>query len=175
MMPKPKTVSKEIHPATQPTGVSEEIQILPGLPKRQTNQYSPKVRAEQIKTYLDQLSKHGNNLTAAEAAGVDLRTIQYWRQRSASFATKDSEAKQLGDLRTLRRYETKMDKESLDAPFDKVTSILSMFRTKRLDPAYRDNAITNINVAGPAALQFVVHASEDASKQVTQAEPEASK
>jgi hypothetical protein len=178
--PKPSTrntpsVSEMIH---QP-GVSKEIQVEgvaeethspdlsldPVLTDKTRSRYPAVVRRHQITLFLEELSQHGNTLKACERVGITLRTMNRWQQNSMSFNKRHAEAMRIGEERTLKRYEGKIDTEALDAPFDKVTGILSMFRMKKLNPQYKDTQQVNVNVAGPAALQFVVNAQNASNPQ----------
>ena len=76
-----------------------------------------------------------------------------WINKDEDFAKKYAEAKELGEKVILGQYESKVDQEALDKEFNKVTGVLTMFRMKKLDPAYRDNSQVHIQV-GPSAVHF---------------------
>lgn len=145
-----------------PTRTLEEDQA---LATKHGNQYPSRLRNAQIAHYLTILEESGNPGTAADMVGLTLRTIQVWRKRSASFSQKYDESLRIGELSIEHQLTGKMDSEALSKPFDKVTSILAMFRTKKLNPQYKDTQQVNVNVAGPAALQFVIGESSTASPQ----------
>jgi len=89
--------------------------------------------------------------------GVTLRTIFRWRSHNPSFSKKYDESLRIGELNIEDQLAGKMDSEALSRPFDKVTGVLSMFRMKKLNPMYKDTQQVNVNIAGPAALEFLVN------------------
>ena len=64
------------------------------------------------------------------------------------------EAKAEGEKVMLERLEREIDKRALAGKTDPGSPNLLMFRTKRLDPRYRDNATVQVIAAGPLAISI---------------------
>ena len=56
----------------------------------------PKAKTEKKGQVLDELKRHGNISRAARAAGVDRRTIGFWRERDRVFDAAATKAIEIG-------------------------------------------------------------------------------
>ena len=111
--------------------------------------------------FLNALRETGDHQQACELAGIATCTPRQWARRSKEFAEEFRFAREQGDTVLLSVLEAEIKKRALAGPSDPGSSNLLMFRTKRLDPAYRENAAVNVNAIGPVAIQlnFTVPAS----------------
>ncbi len=123
-------------------------------PARHPNQFNPAVTKSKQVEFLARFATTGRWTASCKAAGIAPVTPYQWASKSAAFAKKLDEARELGSKALLAEYEGKLDHETLSQPFDKVTGTLTMFRMKRLDPAYRDNAQINVVATGPIAVNL---------------------
>lgn len=126
---------------------------------KHANQHLPAVTRLKQRTFLHSLIQHGSNGKACKAADIDEATPIKWASKSEQFAKAWDEAKLKGEKALLLRYETHLDKVLLpdeDMSIDDFarTQNSRFFRMKRLDPAYRDNAVVNVTANGPLAIQF---------------------
>lgn len=95
-------------------------------------------------------------MASCERVGIAVRTPYDWAERSPEFAEEMKKARDIGDKVMLGTLEKEIGKRALAGHKDPGSTNLLMFRTKRLDPAYRDNAQVNIATLGPAAIMFAL-------------------
>jgi hypothetical protein len=84
--------------------------------------------------------------------GIDPSMPYTWATKSESFAKRLEEAKAKGEKVVLDWYEQTADARAAAGKDDPGSTNLTMFRMKRLDPRYRDNAQINVLATGPIAL-----------------------
>ncbi len=114
----------------------------------------PSATAAKKRALLERLAEHGSLARAAEEAGVSIRTTRWWRQRSPAFADRYDEALAHGEAVQLAEYERLMEQRIRAGAKDQQSAILCMFRVKRLDGRYRDNANVNVLAQGPVAISL---------------------
>lgn len=150
----------------------ETPQTLPVKPKHR-NQHPPAVTKAKQRIFLVTLRDTGSISTAIKAAHIDPSAPHYWALANAQFSKALQAAREFGEKVLLDRYESSLDTTVLDHDtFDEVvrSQVLRMFRMKRLDPRYRDNAVLAINATGPVAMQLNFNASPQITQANTQAE-----
>lgn len=124
---------------------------------KRPNQYPPALTRANQKRFLEALVACGGNAKrACGLIGIAETRPWHWAQSSAEFSKKMQSARALGEKALLAEYEDRVDKRSEAGKDDPQSAVLTMFRMKRLDPAYRDNAQVNIATQGPALLVFEV-------------------
>ena len=136
--------------------MDDEAPTLPALP-RQRNQYNPAVTRAQQRAYLSHLAATGRHVLSCQATGINDSQPFNWGTSSADFKKRHEEAKLKGQAVLLAQYEATLDAHVLDhTEKDDInkSQILRMFRMKKLDPSYRDNAVPTVNMVGPVAIQF---------------------
>lgn len=121
-------------------------------PRRSSAALTLPQRREKQRAFLQALRETGNKLQAAQTAGVDPVTPLRWAARNPQFAEKVALAQARGDEVQLARLEVHLTDRALAGPTDQQSAILLMFRVKRLDPRYRENASVNVLAAGPVAI-----------------------
>ena len=129
---------------------------LPALP-RSRNQYNPAVTRAKQQAYLTHLAATGRHGLSCQAAGINDCQPFNWGTNSAQFKKNHEAAKLKGQAVLLAQYEATLDAHVLDnTDKDDInkSQILRMFRMKKLDPSYRDNAVPTVNMVGPVAIQF---------------------
>ena len=131
---------------------------------RHANQTIPALTLAKQRAFLKAFAETGIYKLACEAAHVDDSTPCQWANRSKSFAKKRQAAQAQGEKILLAQYESSLDDNLLrkHTSFDDFIrgQVLRMFRMKRLDPQYRDNATVNVAITGPAAISFGVDRTE---------------
>ena len=132
------------------------------LPTRHPNQTLPGVTRKNQDRFLTLLAETGKHKQVCQAIGIASDTPYQWAVRSESFAKRYEQAKELGEKVLLSEYEDKIDQRAMEGKDDPQSAVLTMFRVKRLDPRYRDNAPTNVNIAGPVSIQLNIGASVQA-------------
>ena len=145
------------------------MDTLPVERPRQPNQTPPAVTRLRQQQFLDLLSSTGNSKQSCLQLGLHPQSPYVWALKSEVFAKRFEQAKELGEKVLLAEYEDKIDQRAMEGKDDPQSAVLTMFRVKRLDPRYRDNAPTNVNIAGPVSIQLNI----GASVQAIQAEPKA--
>ncbi|THJ19197.1 MAG: hypothetical protein CAF45_016320 [Nitrospira sp. CG24E] len=120
-----------------------------------TPQKLKKVRQE---TFLKKLSETGSVTRSAAFAGVNLCTPYHWCEVDQDFRVAMESARSIGEHVSLATLEAEIQRRALAGKEDPGSTNLLMFRTKRLDPRYRDNVAVNVLVQGPQALVFEVPA-----------------
>lgn len=124
---------------------------------RHPNQTPPAVTRRRQRAFLAALRMDGNITRAAAHHGLHPTQPHHWASKSESFAKKMREAKAKGEQALLERYERLIDSRSFAGKDDPASALLTMFRTKRLDPRYRDNATPiTLTATGPVAISFGV-------------------
>lgn len=104
--------------------------------------------------FLKKLSETGSVTQSAAAADINLCTPYHWCEMDLGFKAAMESARSIGEKTILALLETEIQRRALAGKEDPGSPNLLMFRTKRLDPAYRDNAVVNVNAVGPVAIQF---------------------
>ncbi len=117
----------------------------------------PRSRAATQRAYLRALRETGNKLEAATAAGIHPSTAVQWAMRDARFAEKVQRAQEVGDQIDLARCEGIL-RRRINNDQDPASGILLIFRTKRLDPRYRDGSGVTVNAQGPVAISLGLEA-----------------
>lgn len=119
-------------------------------PRQATNAVSRTKKA----VFLKALGEVGDHQQACQVAGIATCTPRQWARRSKEFAEGYRLARVEGDLVLLAQYEQQMHRRIMEGKVDPQSAVLTMFRVKRLDPAYRDNAVVNVSAGGPVAIQL---------------------
>lgn len=132
---------------------------------RHANQTPVRVTLANQKKFLELLANSGEFRKCCQSVGVDYTTPYQWAYKSEQFAKRLEEARAKGEKVLLDRIEEQIDKRVFVGADDPQSAVLTMFRTKRLDPRYRDNAVTNVNVVGPAAIQFNIGVDPQSNQQ----------
>ena len=134
------------------------------LPATYPNQHVPAQTRVQQSLFLKALAVSGTVKAACARVNIpSVKCVYEWASASKVFSKRFDEAREKGEKRLLLRYEEHLDETllpELAMPIEDFsrTQISRMFRMKRLDPRYRDNApAVNVNV-GPVAIQFVMQA-----------------
>lgn len=126
--------------------------------KRQANQHSPAVTKAKQRIYLEALLETCSHRDACKVADIAENTPFAWATKSSDFAKRQEEIKKKTEGILLRRYEDSLDKTLIQdcETIDEIAKLqnLRMFRMKKLDPSYRDNAQVNVLATGPVAIQF---------------------
>lgn len=142
------------------------------------NQYPPAVTKAKQQRYLQILRETGSHAKSCQAAQIAPVSPFEWATKSALFAKEYEAAKTQGEQVLLKRYESNLDAVLLpdeDMKLDDFARLQNsrFFRMKRLDPAYRDNAVVQVNAAGPVAIQLNFGACTQSTQAPTQDEEKA--
>ena len=137
---------------------------------RQANQNPPAVTKLKQQKFLEQLSQTGEFRKACQAVEIDYTTPYQWAYKGEHFAKRLEEARTRGEKVLLDRVEEQIDSRVFAGKDDPQSAVLTMFRTKRLDPRYRDNAPTQVNLTGPVSIQLNIGASVQAIQALGKAE-----
>lgn len=122
------------------------------LPKREQSPATTKARQ---KSFLVALSQCGIYRTAARLTGVEPHTISRWIKKSPSFKALADEAKAYADKYLVAdAIEENFYQRAVAGKEDGQSAIIGMFTLKRINPAYRDNAVVHVNAQGPSAIQL---------------------
>jgi hypothetical protein len=131
---------------------------------RHPNQTPPALTKQRQLHFLHLLSTTGQMKASCTAMKMDTSVPYQWAARSASFAKRFEEAKAQGEKVLLDAYEAQVDTRAFTGQSDPQSAVLTMFRMKRLDPRYRDNA-PSVQMAGPVQINFYAQlASSDTSR-----------
>ena len=123
-----------------------------------------KLKRVRQETFLKKLSETGSVTQSAAFAGVNLCTPYHWCDVDPAFREAMESARSIGEHVALATLETEIQRRALAGKEDPGSTNLLMFRTKRLDPRYRDNVAVNVQVNGPQALVFEVPATLPATE-----------
>lgn len=104
--------------------------------------------------FLKKLSETGSVTQSAAAADINLCTPYHWCEMDLDFKAAMESARAIGEKTVLALLEEEIQRRALAGKEDPGSPNLLMFRTKRLDPAYRENAVVNVNAVGPVAIQL---------------------
>ena len=104
--------------------------------------------------FLKKLAESGSVTQSAAHAGVNLCTPYHWCEVDLDFKQAMESARAIGEKTVLATLEEEIQRRALAGKEDPGSPNLLMFRTKRLDPAYRENAIVSVNAVGPVAIQL---------------------
>ena len=131
----------------------------PDLPEKpaKRNQYAPAVTKAKQERYLEARQRTGSHRDACAYADCDASMPFYWASKNLLFSKRLDQVTQQGDKVLLSRYESTLDQAVLGSDtIDNVakTQVLRMFRMKKLDPSYRENAQVQVHAVGPIAIQF---------------------
>jgi len=138
---------------------------------RQANQTAPLITTARQNHFLELLSTSGLWKQSCEQLQLNPATPWLWGNKSERFKKRLDEARVAGEKVLLNEYESQMHARILAGKDDPGSTNLTMFRVKRLDPAYRDNAVVNVNAVGPVAIQFNLNQSLPQARD--EAEPQA--
>lgn len=116
-----------------------------------------KLKRIRQEAFLGKLTETGSVTQSAAHAGVNLCTPYQWCEVDQDFKQAMESARALGEKTVLACLEEEIQRRALAGKEDSWSANLLMFRTKRLDPSYRDNAQVNVNAVGPVAIQFNLH------------------
>ena len=134
------------------------------------NQYHPAVTKVLQKSALAAIEQHGTLVAAAKALNIDPHTISRWCKKNPEYARKVAEAKIHCDTYHIAdEIKQSFRERAVAGKEDGSSAIIGMFLMKKIDPSYRENAVVNLTVAGPAAIQM----NFGASKQIAQADTQA--
>jgi hypothetical protein len=114
-----------------------------------------KVKKLRQETFLKRLAETGSVTQSAAHAGINLCTPYHWCEMDSAFRTAMESARAIGEKTVLALLEDEIQRRALAGKEDPGSPNLLMFRTKRLDPRYRDNVSVNVQV-GPSTCVFEV-------------------
>lgn len=137
---------------------------------RHPNQTPPALTKLNQDKFLEHLRQTGEFRAACDVVDIHYTQPYQWAYKSEAFAKKMEEARARGEKVLLDRIEEQIDSRVFAGKDDPQSAVLTMFRTKRLDPRYRDNAVVAINAQGPVAVQLNFNASPQLTQADTQAE-----
>ncbi len=123
--------------------------------------HSPVITRLNQQAFLQALAKCGSKKQAAREVGIDPATPHQWGYKDERFAQKMAEAATRGEQVLLGEIEGIIDARIRQKAKDPQSAVLTMFRTKRLDPRYRDNVSLNVQAQGPVAITFGLDAPQD--------------
>jgi hypothetical protein len=113
-----------------------------------------KLKRLRQQAFLKQLSETGSVTQSAAHAGVNLCTPYHWCEVDQDFKQAMESARAIGEKTVLALLEEEIQRRALAGKEDPGSPNLLMFRTKRLDPAYRENAVVSVSAVGPVAIQL---------------------
>ena len=123
--------------------------------ERVTRSITPqKLKRLRQDAFLKKLSETGSVTQSSAHAGVNLCTPYHWCEVDQDFKQAMESARAIGEKTVLALLEEEIQRRALAGKEDPGSPNLLMFRTKRLDPAYRENAIVSVNAVGPVAIQL---------------------
>lgn len=137
---------------------------------RHANQTPPSITRANQNKFLELLALTGEFRPSCDAIGISYNSPYQWAIKSDAFAKRLDAARAAGEKVLLDRYEEQIDKRVFMGSADPQSAVLTMFRTKRLDPRYRDNAVLEINAKGPVAVQLNFGALPQVTHAATQAD-----
>ena len=126
------------------------------LAPRHPNQHPVSVQKAKQAIYLQHLVTTGRHGLSCEMTGIAPNLPFHWARTSIAFSKRFEDAKTLGEKVLLAAMEEQIDSRIMVGQRDPQSAVLTMFRTKRLDPRYRDNVAVNVQINGPQALVFEV-------------------
>ena len=130
--------------------------MAPDLAPRHPNQTPPALTKKRQTLFLHLLAETGRIKQTCHSLGLDPATPYIWGYKSEQFSKKFALAKAQGEKVLLDTLEDQIDSRIMVGQRDPQSAVLTMFRTKRLDPRYRDNVAVNVQINGPQALVFEV-------------------
>ncbi|NOT21753.1 MAG: hypothetical protein HOP22_03370 [Nitrospiraceae bacterium] len=145
-MTKPDFISE---PVLSPTSVSK-----PEKERVRRSIIPQKLKRVRQDAFLKKLAESGSVTQSAAHAGVNLCTPYEWCAVDLDFKEAMESARGIGEKTVLALLEEEIQRRALAGKEDPGSPNLLMFRTKRLDPAYRDNATVSVNAVGPVAIQL---------------------
>ena len=113
-----------------------------------------KLKKMRQEAFLSKLSQTGSVTQSAAYAGVNLCTPYNWCEVDQDFQRAMESARAVGEKVILAKLEEEIQRRALSGKEDPGSANLLMFRTKRLDPAYRENAVVSVSAVGPVAIQL---------------------
>ena len=122
--------------------------------RRGTNQYKPSLTKQKQRDFLAELARTGRHIQSCRYVEIAQSVPYQWASSSKEFDKRFEAAKAKGEKVLLDCYEDLIDNRTALGPRDPQSAVLTMFRTKRLDPRYRDNAVVQVNAVGPVAIQL---------------------
>ena len=146
------------------------MDTLPAERPRHANQTPPALTRKRQDDFLKLFATTGKLKQSCAALDLNINTPYLWALRSELFAKRLEEAKIQGEQVLLADYEDKIDQRAMEGKDDPQSAVLTMFRVKRLDPRYRDNAPTQVNLTGPVSIQLNIGASVQAIQATDKAE-----
>ena len=119
------------------------------------NGTSPALSKQRQREFLAEVRRTGRVMQSCHRCGISSSQPYDWASKSNEFAKRFEAAKLRGEKVLLDTYEDLIDKRAETGPLDPQSAVLTMFRTKRLDPRYRENAQVAI-ISGPVQITFGV-------------------
>jgi hypothetical protein len=140
------------------------------LPSQSLEHLAGHIRTRQ-KSFLAALEHVGTYGKAAKLIGIEYHTVSRWIKKSSKFKQLAEDAKSHAQKTIiLDSIEGNFYDRVMEGKTDGQSAIIGMFLAKRIDPAYRDNAIVNVQAHGPVAIQLNFGASPQLTKATEQAE-----
>lgn len=135
---------------------------IPLIP-RQNNPHATKAMQRAV---LNALRQTGTYKAAAELIGIAPLTITRWCQKSPEFRALADEACDWADKYVVGdAIRSVFHQRAIAGKADQQSAVIGMFMLKKADPRYRDNAVAQLTINGPVAVQL----NFGASPQLTQA------
>lgn len=145
-MTKPELLTEPVLP-TSPITKPRKERVLRSI----TPQKLKRMRQD---AFLQKLSETGSVTQSAAAADINLSTPYHWCEMDLDFKAAMESARAIGEKTVLALLEEEIQRRALAGKEDPGSPNLLMFRTKRLDPMYRENAVVSVNAVGPVAIQL---------------------
>ena len=121
---------------------------------KQTNQYPPLITRTKQDQFIQLITTTGRWKASCAALNIEISTPYQWASKSREYRKRLDAAKESGEQVQLKEYEEQLHARIMRGQDDPQSAVLTMFRVKRLDPAYRDNAVVQVNTVGPVAIQL---------------------
>ncbi len=131
-----------------------EAQVAVLLPSQSLEHLAGHIKTRQ-KAFLAALEQLGTYGKAAKLTGIEYHTVSRWIRKYPKFKVLAEEAKTHAQKTIiLDSIEGNFYDRVMEGKTDGQSAIIGMFLAKRIDPAYRDNAVVQVNASGPVAMQF---------------------
>jgi hypothetical protein len=124
-------------------------------PPRHPNQTHPDTTKAMQRAFLHAVEQVGTYGQACRLLGIHRSTVMQWAKRNPAMRERMRLNKEFAEEFIGDEIIGHLHQRALAHPKDDPMSAqIAMYITKKIFPSYRENAVTNINVVGPAAIQF---------------------
>jgi hypothetical protein len=123
---------------------------------RHANQTHPAATKALQRAFLNTVQEVGTYGAACRLLGIHRSTVMQWAKKNPTIREKMRQNKEFAEEFIGDEIIGHLHQRALANPKDDPMSAqIAMYITKKIFPAYRENAVTNVNIVGPAAIQFV--------------------